>query len=155
MGEEQTIQAALTTRFPALQDKIRVQRERRIFVDVPYADFAAVFDYIVKDMQFPILCAMTGLDQGESLGVIYHLARESGVVLNVATSVPKDKPVLQTVTSYFPAADVYEREMVDLLGMQVTGLPEGPRYPLPNDWPAGEYPLRKDWKPSNSGASQM
>ena len=155
MGEEQTIQAALTTRFPALQDKIRVQRERRVFVDVPHADLAAVFDYIVKDMQFSILCAITGLDQDQSLGVIYHLARESGVVLNVATSVPKDKPVLQTVTGYFPAADVYEREMIDLLGMQVTGLTEGPRYPLPNDWPAGEYPLRKDWKPSSSGASQM
>ena len=61
--------------------------------------------------------------------------------------VPKDEPVLQTVTGYFPAAELYEREMVDLLGMQVQGLPPGTRYPLPDGWPAGQYPLRKDWKP--------
>ena len=46
----------------------------------------------------------------------------------------------------FPAAEIYERELIDLLGAKVAGLPEGKRYPLPDDWPAGEYPLRKDWK---------
>jgi Ni,Fe-hydrogenase III component G len=35
---------------------------------------------------------------------------------------------------------------MDLLGAQVEGLPAGRRYPLPEDWPQGEYPLRKDWK---------
>ena len=96
-------------------------------------------------MQFTILCAMTGLDLGATLGVIYHLARPSGVVLNLATALPKDKPVLQSVTARFPAAAAYERELVDLLGFQVQGLPEGPRYPLPDNWPAGQHPLRKDW----------
>jgi Ni,Fe-hydrogenase III component G len=89
---------------------------------------------------------MTGLDLGATLGVIYHLARPSGIVLNLATAVPKEKPVLQSITARFPAAACYERELADLLGFQVQGLPEGPRYPLPDSWPAGQYPLRKDWK---------
>jgi Ni,Fe-hydrogenase III component G len=100
-------------------------------------------------MQFSILCAMTGLDLGATLGVIYHLARPSGIVLNLATAVPKEKPVLQSVTARFPAAACYERELADLLGFQVQGVPEGPRYPLPDSWPAGQYPLRKDWKPDS------
>jgi Ni,Fe-hydrogenase III component G len=32
-----------------------------------------------------------------------------------------------------------------MLGVNVEGLPEGKRYPLPDDWPDGQYPLRKDW----------
>jgi membrane-bound hydrogenase subunit beta len=28
-------------------------------------------------------------------------------------------------------------------------LPEGFRYPLPDDWPANQYPLRKDWSPED------
>ena len=32
--------------------------------------------------------------------------------------------------------------------MQVQGLPPGNRYPLPDDWPQGQYPLRKDWNVS-------
>ena len=145
MSEEQEIQAALAAKFPQLKDKLRVQRVRRVWAEVPYENFAEVFAAAVKEMRFSILCTITGLDQGATLGAIYHLARESGVVLSLATSVPKEKPVLQSVASMFPAAEVSERELVDLLGFQVEGLPEGPRYPLPDDWPVGQYPLRKDW----------
>jgi Ni,Fe-hydrogenase III component G len=41
---------------------------------------------------------------------------------------------------------------VDLLGIQVQGLPTGNRYPLPDDWPANQYPLRKDWQPADAAA---
>jgi membrane-bound hydrogenase subunit beta len=145
VSEETTVQTELTGKFPFLQDKVRVQRDRRIWAEVPYDRFAEVFQHTVKDMRFSILCTITGLDLGGTLGAIYHLARENGVILNLSTAVPKDKPVLQSITSAFPAADCYERELVDLLGFQVQGLPEGWRYPLPDVWPAGQYPLRKDW----------
>jgi Ni,Fe-hydrogenase III component G len=146
LSKETTIQQQLGERFDCLKDKVRVQRIRRIFAQVPAADVPAVFDYAVQELNFCILATITGLDEGPTLGLIYHLARENGIVLSLATSVPKDQPVLQTVTSYFPAADAYEREVTDLLGFQIEGLPPGNRYPLPDDWPAGQYPLRKDWK---------
>jgi membrane-bound hydrogenase subunit beta len=146
LSKETTIQQELCERFGCLKDKVRVQRARRIFAQVPAADLPEVFDYAVKKLNFCILGTITGLDEGSTLGLIYHLAQENGIVLNLATSVPKDKPVLKTVTSYFPAANVYEREVIDLLGIQIEGLPQGSRYPLTDDWPAGQFPLRKDWK---------
>ena len=146
MSEELDIQSELSLMFPAMKDRIRVQRARRIWAEAPAEKFTEVFDCLVSRMGFGILCTITGLDTGATLTAIYHLARTSGVMLNVSVSVPKEKPVLKTVTAYFPAADAYEREMVDLLGVQVEGLPPGPRYPLPDDWPQGQYPLRKDWK---------
>jgi Ni,Fe-hydrogenase III component G len=109
------------------------------------ANFPEVFDYAVKQLNFLILATITGLDEGTSLGFIYHLARASGIVLNLHTTAPKDKPVIKTVTEYFPSADAYERELVDLFGAQVEGLPQGNRYPLPDGWPANQFPLRKDW----------
>jgi membrane-bound hydrogenase subunit beta len=143
---EQNIQLELARKFDFLRDKIRIQRVRRMYVHVPVEKFPEVFDYVVKNMKFCVLSAMTGLDEGATLGLIYHLGRENGIMLNLSTSVPKEKPVLKTITSYFPAADVYEREVIDLLGFQIEGLPQGSRYPLTDDWPAGQYPLRKDWK---------
>jgi Ni,Fe-hydrogenase III component G len=154
MSNETTIQQQLCERFDCLKDKVRIQRARRIFAQVPAADVSSVFEYAVKDLHFCILATITGLDEGPTLGLIYHLAQESGIVLNLATSFPKDKPVLQTITSYFPAADAYEREVTDLLGFQIEGLPQGNRYPLPDDWPAGQYPLRKDWKTDMLGSKQ-
>ena len=149
MSAEQDIEKALTEAFPFLQGKFRIQRERRVFVDVPAERFMEVFQHLARKAGFTILCTITGLDLGASLGALYHMARESGIVLTVSVAVPKEAPALPTVTGMFPAADAYEREMVDLLGMQVQGLPPGNRYPLPDGWPAGQYPLRKDWNPAD------
>lgn len=146
LTEEQGVREQLESRFPAVKDKVRIPRQRRIFVDVPSQNIEEAFAYAVKELKFTLLCSITGLDLGAQLGVIYHLAREKGAVLNLSTSVAKEHPVLNTVTEYFPAADAYERELVDLLGFDVRGLTPGNRYPLPDGWPANQYPLRKDWK---------
>ncbi len=145
MSEEDNIKQQLTEKFAFLSEKITVKRARRIFADIPLANFPEVFDYAVKQLKFSILAAITGLDEGATLGFIYHIARENGIVLNLHTSTVKDKQAIKTVTGYFPAADAYERELVDLFGAQVEGLPQGNRYPLPDGWPANQFPLRKDW----------
>jgi membrane-bound hydrogenase subunit beta len=148
MKEDDDILAELSGKFPYLEGKMRIQRARRIYVDVPADKFAEVFAHIHGPMKFVILTAITGLDAGVNLSAIYHLARTSGVLLNLYRSVPKSDPVIQTVSNFFPAADIYERELVDMLGMKVEGLAEGSRYPLPDGWPEGQYPLRKDWTPA-------
>ncbi len=146
MEETQSVQADLMKNFPGVVTDIRVPRVRRVFARVPSDRFMPIFDSLVDKMGFSILCTITALDSGVSYDIIYHLARPSGVVLNLIISVPKDKPVIGTISRRFPAADLYEREMIDLMGLEVQGLPPGNRYPLPDDWPADQHPLRKDWK---------
>lgn len=146
MSEEESIKQRLTEKFGYLSDRVTVQRARRLFADVPLVNFDEIFGYAADVLGFSILVTITGLDEGATLGFIYHLAREDGIVLNLYTNAPKDKPVIRSITGRFAVADAYERELVDLFGAQVTGLAEGDRYPLPDGWPAGQYPLRKDWK---------
>ena len=138
----------LLSRFPYLSDKVRVQRDRRILTEVDYGNFKEVFEYAIRDLKFIYLCTITGLDETEKISLIYHITRQDGIILSIKTGVPRDKPVLNTIIEYFPSAQIYERELKDLLGVQVEGLPEGKRYPLPDDWPLDQYPLRKDWKPN-------
>jgi Ni,Fe-hydrogenase III component G len=150
MSEEENIKQQLVEKLGLPADKITVTRPRRIWADIPAENFGKVFDCAVDKMGFVILATITGLDEGSTLGVIYHLAKETignGIILSLHISVPKERPVIKTISARFPAADAYERELVDLLGMQVEGLPPGNRYPLPDSWPAGQYPLRKDWQP--------
>ena len=148
MRDAATIQRDLITAFGFLEGHVRIQRERRIYVDVDYPYFAAVFDHSIQKLGFIMLCTITGLDEGERIGLIYHLTDEAGVVLSIKTTIPKANPVMRTVMNRFPCAEIYEREIIDLLGVKVEDLPDGQRYPLPDDWPAGQYPLRKDWKAS-------
>jgi membrane-bound hydrogenase subunit beta len=146
MSQEETIKQALASKFPALTEKIRIQRPRRIWADAPRDAFRAVLEHAAGPLGFTHLCTITGLDEGETLAFIYHLARPDGVVLCLKTAVPKTAPAIKTVTDLYAGATSYERELVDMFGAQVEGLPPGKRYPLPDDWPTGQYPLRKDWK---------
>lgn len=146
MSQEENIQSRLIEKFPYLSDKVVVKRERRIFVDVVYEKFAEVFDYVVNTLEFKMVCTITGLDEGEMFGFVYHLSKEGKIVLNLKTQVPKTKPVIRTISDVFPFTDIYERELEDLFGVKVEGLKPGRRYPLPDNWPEGQYPLRKDWK---------
>ena len=147
MNEEEKIRQELIKKFSFLENKVRIQRVRRIYLDLPQEKFFEVFDYAVRQMRFSILSAITGLDEGATFGFIYHVANAAGIVLSIKTNIPRENLVLKTVTDYFSSAEIYERELVDLLGVHVEGLREGKRYPLPDDWPDGQYPLRKDWKP--------
>lgn len=148
MSLEEDIKRELVGRFGYLENRINTPRPRRLFLDIDQVHFEEVFDYAVKGLKFSHLISITGLDEPARLSFIYHLAQDTGVVFNIRTSVDKNNPVINTVTGHFPGAEIYELELVDLFGAKVEGLEPGNRYPLSDDWPKDQFPLRKDWKPS-------
>lgn len=91
------------------------------------------------------LSTITGVDLGQTLGVIYHLIGRN-VVLSLKTSIPKNDPKLPTIVSIVPGAELYEREIHDMLGVIFEGHPDLSPLILPEKWPNGLYPLRKEWK---------
>ena len=91
------------------------------------------------------LATISGLDLGENFEVLYHFA-EPMTQLNVRTFVPKASPHLPSICALIPGAILYERELQDMFGLVVTTCPTPGGSCLPDDWPAGDYPLRKDWK---------
>lgn len=151
MGETGPIVAALEARFPALAGAITAPRARRLFLELPAEALPELLDHAAAVLGFDRLCALTGMDDRTSLVALYSLARADGTVLSARVRVPRDAPRLRTVTDRYPGAANYERELVDLLGFEIEALPPGPRYPLPDDWPHDQKPLRKDWKPAPRG----
>ena len=62
----------------------------------------------------------------------------------VRALIPPHSLEFPSVTPKVPAAVWYEREVRDMFGLQPVGLPDERRLVLPDDWPEGLYPLRKD-----------
>ncbi len=87
MTQEEKIKKNLSEKFSFLQGSIIIKRERRIFLDVSIEQWSEVFDYLVRHMQFNILSAITGLDEGNSFAVIYHLSKEGSLMLNLRTRI--------------------------------------------------------------------
>jgi Ni,Fe-hydrogenase III component G len=153
LERENEIKAELSRKFPFLAEDCTIQRVRRMWVKVPMDQLHPVMLHAKEQLGFSMLCTITGTDEGDSLGLLYHMAHDNGIVLTLMTNAPKEGPGPSTVTPYFPLAELSEREVIDLLGARIQNMPEGPRYPLPDAWPEGQYPLRKDWKPEGATAS--
>ena len=64
--------------------------------------------------------------------------------LTVRAVLDPEKPEIPTITDLIPGAKWAEREIQDLLGVHVNGHPDPRRLVLPDDWPDGIYPLRKE-----------
>jgi membrane-bound hydrogenase subunit beta len=137
----------LAEAFPVLENKGTVPVARRIFLEVPSEIFMDVIKYACEELQFDHLCTITGLDAVEYFEFIYHISNDDGTVLNLKIKSPKENPVINSVLPVFNGATFYELELEGLLGVEVAGLPKDRQYPLPDNWPKGEYPLRKDWVP--------
>lgn len=152
--KEEEIQSQILAQYPFLEGQLRVQRARRLWLETPPEKFDAVFNGLAEKFGFKILCTITGLDEGESFAVIYHLAKEDGTVASLKVRIARQDPRWKSVGEKFPGGIIYEREIADLLGIKIEGLPPGPRYPLPDDWPEGQYPLRKDWQPAGTAAER-
>ncbi len=118
---------------------------RRIFLKVaPEALVSAV--RLLRDAYgFTHLSTISGVDKGETFEILYHLATTDTTV-HVRTEIPKSHPHVESITPIIPGAILYERELQDMFGLSIDHIPDPRPLVLPDGWPAGNYPLRKDWK---------
>jgi len=81
-----------------------------------------------------------------SFGLYYVLSmeEEDRCYLVVHAAVPEGKEEFPSVTPKVPACVWGEREVRDMYGLRPIGLPDERRLVLPDDWPEGLHPLRKD-----------
>ncbi len=94
------------------------------------------------------LMAITGLDPGVATGqlhVLYHFA-EGAAVVTLRLALPRDAAEVPTLRPLIPLAAIFEQELSEVLGVAVVGAPIRGRLFLPDDWPEGVYPLRKDFQ---------
>jgi len=148
MADLAALKQALEAKYAFLAEKITTPRPLRAFVEVPPERCHEIIAHLKAELGFRQCCTITGTDDKETLGVLYHLAHDDGTVCNVRQRVPRESPVIQSVTDLYPSCANYERELKDLLGFKVENLPEGKRYPMPDSFPTDQHPLRKDWKPT-------
>ncbi len=73
-----------------------------------------------------------------------HERPEENFWLTIKALVPPEKLEFPSVTPLVPAAAWYERDVRDLLGIHPVNHPDPRRLVLPDDWPDGLHPLRKD-----------
>jgi len=121
--------------------------DRNLFVFVELGSLKAICKYIFRDLDARYITSI-GVDDRPFSGtflVAHNFAfTKDHLLCSVLVHVSADIPQVDSITDVVPAASWAEREMRDMLGIE----PIGHRYPkrlvLPDGWPDGLHPLRKD-----------
>jgi Ni,Fe-hydrogenase III component G len=118
---------------------------RRIFVKVAQPDLVQAVTLLRDKYDCAYLATITGLDKGDVFEFLYHFASPAANI-NLRTECPRSEPRIASICAVIPGAVLYERELQEMFGVTVEGIPDPRRLNLPDDWPDGQFPLRKDWK---------
>ena len=130
----------------------------RLDIAIKAADIKACVKALV-DAKWGYLSAITALDWPEyasaegssektilpdqgNVEVLYHFCNGPAII-TLRTKLPYAAAGIDSICDIIPSATLYEREAMELLGVDFIGTPSMERLLLPDDWPANVYPLRK------------
>jgi NADH-quinone oxidoreductase subunit C len=105
-----------------------------LFADVPAGKLVVAVQAMLQEGHLHHFSTISALDTGQELEVLYHFWLGRGVTLRVRC--PKTRAILPTLVELIPAADWYEREVHELLGIEFAGHPGLVPLLLPDDWDA-------------------
>ncbi|MEM3017856.1 MAG: NADH-quinone oxidoreductase subunit C [Candidatus Bathyarchaeia archaeon] len=146
---EEEIAQSLKTKLGDKLLEVRIQKRRRVFAVVTPSALEDAIEFLRDRFNMRHISTITGVDLGKNIGVYYHLmgkseASNSEIVLSLRADTCKDAPKLPTISRLIPGASFYEREVHDLFGVVFEGHPDLSPLILPDGWPDGLYPLRKE-----------
>ena len=121
--------------------------DNRIYLLCESENSYAVSKFLFEDVKCRFVIA-SGIDAEDCFEVLYHYAYDKlGLVITVKAFIrDREKPAIESIASILPAAEWIEREIHDILGIDIKNHPNLERLILADDWPEGVYPLRKEVK---------
>ena len=152
------IVSSFQTRFPQGITQPRVERRnggilKTEFVHVWFRIETGLLKEAVKHLfafeQYPHFAVTSGYDLGDTIELVYHFSlfygeRGREMSLNMTVTLPKDNPVIDTITDLIPGALISEQEKQEMLGVQIRGIPKDARVFVADDIPEGIFPWRRD-----------
>ncbi len=123
----------------------------RIWLHVKRDAFKSAVYHLKNFEEFPHLSVISGTDIGDHIQLLYHFAVYceeplATIPITIVVDVPKSDPRIPTLAELSPWAVLSEREKMEMLGVIVEDIPDTRHVFLPENFPEGVYPWRRDEK---------
>jgi Ni,Fe-hydrogenase III component G len=124
---------------------VHKRSDRRLYLMVDKNSIVPVAGYVFRNMDARFMIS-TGTDTPRGvIEVNHHFAFDKdNFVVTLRTLVDRNNPEIDSISSVVPAANWIEREMWELLGINFINHPNLTHLLLADDWPKGNYPLRRN-----------
>lgn len=119
---------------------------KRVYIEIKPDSITRIAKYIFKDLGARFNIA-SGVDTREYMEILYHFTFEDiNLLISFRVKLKKNKLEIDSLAPLFEGANWIEREIHELLGINFKGHPDLRKLLLPENWPKGVYPLRRDYK---------
>jgi len=119
---------------------------KRIYIEIKPQSISKVAQYIFKDLKARFNTA-SGVDHRNYMEILYHFTLEDiNLLISLRVKLIKPKLEIDSLATVFEGINWIEREIHEILGINFKGHPDLRRLLLPDDWPDGVYPLKRDYK---------
>jgi len=123
--------------------------ERRYYVEVAPDDVPEATRLVHKDLGARFQIA-SGVDTPSAIEILYHWAFDRmNCIVTIKTRMGREAPEIDSVAHICTGIEWIEREMWELLGITFRNHPDMRHLLLKDDWPEGQYPLRRDYVKEN------
>ncbi len=137
----------LKEKFGSAIQRADLPGNNSLFVFVEPSAVKDICRYIFRDLDARYVISIGADDRpfSGSFLVAHDFAFDQDRLLcSILTHLPADNPRVDSISCEIPAANWAEREISDLVGIETVGHPYPKRLVLPDGWPDGVHPLRKD-----------
>ena len=127
---------------------VKGRKSKQVWLKIARESLIPALKRLVE-IQYPHVSVIAFCDTGAQVDLMYHFHVYWGipheeVLVTLTVSLPKTDLKVPTITGIIPGALTSEREKQEMLGIEVVGIPDSRRLFLPEDFPPGVYPWRKD-----------
>jgi len=118
--------------------------KRRVYVTIKKEILTKIVKYLFDERKARFSIA-SGVDTRGAVEILYHFSiDEIGLIVSVRVILEKPNLEVDSLTPIMKCAEWIEREIHELLGVKFRGHPNLKHLLLKDDWPEGNYPLRRD-----------
>ena len=118
----------------------------RVYIEIKPEAIVRAGQYVFRDLGARFNIA-SGVDSRFHIEILYHFTiEEINLLISLRVKLDRESPVIDSLAPSFEAANWIEREIHEMLGVEFRGHPDMRRLLLPEQWPEGVYPLRRDYE---------
>jgi len=118
--------------------------KNRIYFTIDKTILPQIAKYLFNDAKARFSTA-SGVDTRKAIEILYHFAVDDiGLFISLRVILEKPDPEVESLLPLFKCAEWIEMEMHEMLGVNFKGHENMNHLLLKDDWPEGNYPLRRD-----------
>ena len=143
-----SVVAAVGSALGVADRTVRELRPGEVVMDAAAAELPVLADRVVSGLGGRLVC-LFATDEWPSTNrfLLHHVwsLPNHRTFLHIAAPIDPAEPSYPSIAARYPAANWFEREVMDFFGLMPRGHPNPARVALHDDWPGGVWPLRKDF----------